>query len=274
VPRGDGKTYAAHDALALHLQDAFARMGQEVPIARRMYELRGRPLVLAPHRILEHPEFFVPTESILVNTEQFSESPSSWQRRYAELLSRFEVWDFSPRNIDILASMGVRGAKFLELGGTGRSMRQERVEQSVDKDIEVLFYGSLNDRRRGILATLEAQGVEVTCLHGLFGGELQAAISRAVIVLNVHKCDWFCFEMIRMLDLLPYGQCVVSESGTDKLLETRFNDGAVFSPREMLAEVCKSYLQDREACRTIGLRGQAVFNAVRQGDVLKKLTAA
>ena len=267
IPRGDGKNYAALESFSIHLQQAFAEIGHRVPIVRRLCEMRGRPLVLGPHRILEHPKFFVPANAILINTEHCSDQPSDLQRRFVDLLQHFEVWDFSPRNISILNRMGVKGVKFLELGATGNS----RVRGDRSKDIDVLFYGQINDRRREVLSFLTAGGVRVTCLHSVFGKALREAIARAVIVLNIHRIYPVSLEMLRMLDLLPYGQFVISEEGSDHVLEERFRDGIVFARRDTLAEVCKSYLGKPDECSRIGGLGQAAFESIRQAEVLQGL---
>ena len=94
------------------------------------------------------------------------------------------VWDYSPENVEVLRANGVQNIQLVPLGFHEKLRTIQRGEQTTD----VLFYRSLNDRRRAVLNEL-AKSCDVRLLYGKFGQERDAEIARAKIVLNIHYYD-------------------------------------------------------------------------------------
>lgn len=79
-------------------------------------------------------------------------------------------------------------------------------------DLDVVFVGSLNERRARVLGRLEAAGLRVAVTTGpIFGPELAALEARARVVLNVHFYDPGIFEAFRVVPAAARGSRVVSE---------------------------------------------------------------
>src|SRR5580658_4511667 len=57
-----------------------------------------------------------------------------------------------------------------------------RIQASKVQNIDVLFYGSLNERRSRILQALKDSGVKVHSAFGVYGKERDALIARSKIV--------------------------------------------------------------------------------------------
>ncbi len=74
-----------------------------------------------------------------------------------------------------------------------------------------VFFGALNDRRRGLLATLQAQRPVEVAPHGTFGKPLDALIAQQGAVLNLHFRDGTYAEYPRFLKAYLRGKPVLSE---------------------------------------------------------------
>ena len=99
--------------------------------------------------------------------------------------------------------------------------RSSRASRPSPEDIDVLFVGSVNERRLIVLKQLAAQGINVDARFNLYGAERDAFVARARIILNVHFYDARLFEIVRVSYLLANRKCVVSETGSDTAFENR-----------------------------------------------------
>ena len=83
-----------------------------------------------------------------------------------------------------------------------------RILPGIGKDIDILFIGSLTERRRKILDRLQQRfPLHIT---QVFGEELVKMFNRARIVLNIHAEDHLDTET-RVFETLGCGACLVSE---------------------------------------------------------------
>ena len=68
-----------------------------------------------------------------------------------------------------------------------------------DRPIDLLFIGSMNDRRRAWLERIRATGRQVTTLaSALYGAERDALIGQAKAVVNAHFYESSRFEQARV----------------------------------------------------------------------------
>lgn len=81
-----------------------------------------------------------------------------------------------------------------------------------------VFFGSLNDRRRGLLAELKGKRPIEVAPHGTFGRGLDALIARQGAVLNLHFSDGVYAEYPRILKAYLRGKPVLSEPLSPPLL--------------------------------------------------------
>lgn len=146
--------------------------------------------------------------TIIFNTEQIHSDDTSWNSRIFEWVKHFEVWDYSTKNIEKLKSLGVSNPKHLRIGFQ-KELR--RIKKELVQDIDVLFYGSRNERRNKILEALQAKGLKVEVLFGVYGAERDRFIGRSKIILNHHFYKSQIFEIVRVFYLLHNEAAVVAE---------------------------------------------------------------
>ncbi|HVR62723.1 MAG TPA: hypothetical protein VMU50_12540 [Polyangia bacterium] len=215
-----------------------------------------------PHRL--------PPRSILYNLEQiYDDSP--WLT--AELLALYRqhvVWDYSAANVAALLRHGV-SAHHVPIGYVPELTR---IAPAASPDIDVLFVGSLVERRVAVLQALHDAGANVIPVFGLYGPARDALIARSKIVLNMHLYDAKVFEIVRVSYLLANRCFVVSERGSDPGGEAPFADGVAFADYPALAEICLRFLGDAAARARIAQRGFEAIAARREVDILRAVLPA
>src|SRR5439155_882319 len=107
------------------------------------------------------------------------------------------------------------------------------------QDIDVLFYGSLNERRAAVLREL-ARHANVRARFGIYGAERDQLIARAKVVLNLHFYEAQLMEQVRIAYLLNNGCFVLSEDAPDN----PYGSAIATAPYGELAAACLRYLAD------------------------------
>ena len=93
------------------------------------------------------------------------------------------------------------------------------------KNIDVLFYGLLNERRKLIINNLLKKNIKVKHLFGVYGEDRDEWIAKSKLVLNLHMYESKIFEIIRVFYLLTNGIPVVSEIDNNTKFNNNYLDG-------------------------------------------------
>jgi hypothetical protein len=115
---------------------------------------------------------------------------------------------------------------------------------STNKDIDVLFYGSINERRAEIINELIKTGLRVKTLFGVYGKERDEWIGRSQLVLNHHFYNSHIFEIVRVFYLLSNSIAVVGEVNDSTSIDSLYKDGIYASKYEDLVDSCLNLIQD------------------------------
>jgi acetyltransferase-like isoleucine patch superfamily enzyme/SAM-dependent methyltransferase len=212
----------------------------------------------------------LPKDSILYNLEQISPDSPWLTRNLLEQFKAFEVWDYSLTNIHNLQGLGVHHVKHVPIGYAPILSKIPQCSRA-QQDIDVLFYGSLNERRDRILHQLQDRGIKVATLFGVYGPERDKVIARAKIVLNIHFYEAKVFEIVRVSYLLANQKFVISEQSPNDPDTDFLDQGLVFVPYEELVETCVKWLEDREGRDAIAQQG---FQLMSQRDITHSLSQA
>ena len=253
--------------IARGLQEAFAELGEVAPIVHDPKAIVGRALVLGANLLPRVPDIRIPDDAVVFNLEQVSDSGVWINESYLGILRTHEVWDYSESNI---AALRARGVERVRQCAIGYAPCLTGIAPAVEEDIDVLFVGSIDGRRIPILDAIEAAGLRVHRLFGVYGAHRDAWIARAKIVLNLHAYPEQVFEIARVSYLLANRRFVISEPGrgTDRV-EAMLREGVVFGTEDELPELCRRFAVDEPARRAVAKRGFELFCAMRQVDFLK-----
>jgi SAM-dependent methyltransferase len=228
--------------------------------------LGRRPIVLGSNLLATHP-LALPPDAILYNLEQIDAGSSWMTRSLVDLFRTHEVWDYSHANAARHADLGLRPPRVVPIGWVPELSRIEAAAEEID----VLFYGSLNERRRAILEALSARGLRVQIAFGVYGEERDRLVARSKVVLNIHYYQAKVFEIVRVSYLLANRRCVVSERGTEPAEEAEFEGGIAFAPYTELVETCVRLCADPGARRQLAEQG---FRAIAARDLRTIIASA
>ncbi len=154
------------------------------------------------------PENALPEDAIIFNAEQVAAVADP--RFYVlETYKKHVVWDYSAANASALRRAGFERVVHCPIGYVPS---MSTIEQAEVQDIDVLFGGSVNARRREVLDALDQTDLKVARLFGVYGEQRDAFIARSKIVLNLHFFEHSIFEIFRVSHLLANRKCVVSEA--------------------------------------------------------------
>lgn len=265
VSPADYAHHPAFDDAAQALSAAFAALGGSAPVVTDPHDWQGRtPIVFGGHLLTHYPVADLPPEAVLVNLEPMHTGSSWMNADYLVLLRRHPVLDYSQRNTRVLKDAGISHARHLAIRAMPCPARE-----APKPDIDVLFYGSINERRRVVLDALRARGLRVVELFGVYGAERDLAVARAKVVLNVHFYDAAIFEAVRVCPMLARGACVVSEGQPDDPDVVDLADGVVLCSYATLVDHCYALVADAAERRSLSDRARAAIAARPQSEILR-----
>jgi hypothetical protein len=178
----------------------------------------------------------LPSNTVILNTEQVYGEATPWSQNIFTWATSFEVWDYSTRNIEKFKEQEIYGVKHFKIGF---QKELARLDNKKPKEIDVLFYGCINERRKYILDQLVAKGLKVKTLFGVYGKERDDWIEKSKIVLNLHFYDSHIFEVVRVFYLLTNSVAVVGEVNPSTSVDKIFIDGIAPESYERLVPKCE-----------------------------------
>ena len=201
----------------------------------------------------------IPSNTIIFNTEQIESINEIWKRRILLLASKGIIfWDYSNHNLDLLLTkLNVKGRLF----EIGFQKNLQRIKMNDNKEVDVLFYGSLNNRREKIINSLLKNNVKVKCLFGVYGKDRDDWIGKSKIVLNLHYYESKIFEIVRIFYLLTNAIPIVSEVDENTKLNNNYLKGIKGSNYKDVEKNILSLLENEKERKLIGLNG---FNIIKK----------
>ena len=197
---------------ARYFRYQFRRMGAEVSISKNRLREDAVNFVFGAH--LGFPAEWTRRHAcIFVNLEQLGHGGAKVSADYLNLLRRNAVCDYDADNI----------AAYLDPAGDPADiplvpfahapyLRGEESAPLEDRPIDLLFFGSMNPRRRAFLDRIEAAGFSVSSFDSpVYGEERDAFIRQAKAVVNCHFYETSRFEQARAFQCLSLGTPVISE---------------------------------------------------------------
>jgi hypothetical protein len=258
----------AFDEVALGLHFAFAELGGRAPLVTEPSNWNGRiPIVFGANLLPANAANWLPKGTILVNLEQVS-TESSWiNGAYVGLLRQFPVLDYSPKNRDELYRLGIAHAGLLRVG---YSRGLTRIVHAPVKEFDVLFYGSMNERRRDVLLALREAGLNVGILFGVYGEERDAAIARCKMVINIHHFAAQVFEIVRVSYLLANRVCVLTEGQVGDPDLAPYAGGLASAAYDELVARCLSLVANDDERNLLATTGFEIMGGISQAAILRE----
>ena len=127
----------------------------------------------------------------IFNFEQLGSTSNIATPEYRRWLSQWLVLDYHSSNVEFLKHENGPNQLALELPLVPSKSLITRGDE--EKTTDVLFYGSMTERRAHVLRQLEAMGLKVEVVAGAYGVELAPAIRRAKLACMFTTTRWRSF---------------------------------------------------------------------------------
>ena len=171
---------------------------------------------------------------VILNLEQIGREGASLPPAYLELLASVPSLDYDPANRQAyktaLAGPCLRflDAPYLRAGLHSMALK--------DRPLDLLFFGSINERRRRLIEQIEASGTRIAMFdHALYGPERDEIIVQAKAVLNLHFYESGRLEQVRISHCLSLGTPVISERKPESEIPPEFEHAVFWVPSDRIA---------------------------------------
>lgn len=276
-PPGYPHSPGAFMEVAVGLRDGLIELGHgaEIVTDHMAIPKESRPIILGANLLDKIPMASLPDTCIpiIYNLEQITLGSPWMTNGYIDLLKIHTVWDYCQSNIDELKKLGIT-ASLMPVGYVPAltcipDLTHE--DWLNDQPLDVLFYGSYNERRMHIYNRLNNGSCSCHWAFGVYGAKRDALIARAKIVVNIHFYESKIHEIVRTSYLMANSKCIVSETGLDLPLEDKFYGSADFCAYENIAEHCMRLLKNEDSRKALAENGFKTFSQMKQSDYLEPL---
>lgn len=178
--------------------DAFVvaarKLGYQVSVDHAALRPDAINVVCFAHQLAPEALQGMDTHCIVLNFEQLVAGSQAFNESYITLLRSHYVWDYSRHNLARYLELGIPNGHYVPLGyeeEAGDDLRAENVLPEALQDIDVLFFGSLNQRRAQVIDAMRRKGLHVVCNDNRLwdSAHRDQMIRRAKLVLNMHFFD-------------------------------------------------------------------------------------
>jgi SAM-dependent methyltransferase len=213
---------------ARYIRYQLRRFGVEVTMAKNRLREDAVNLVLGAHLGFP-PEWKTRHACLFVNLEQLGAGGAKVSNDYLRLLKTSGVVDYDIANVGAYGAdpadvplIPFLHAPYLEpKEGQGIALQ--------DRPIDLLFFGSLNERRKRFIERVEACGATVAVFDSpLYADERDAYIRQAKAVLNCHFYGSATFEQVRAFHCLSLGTPVISERCAHTRAAPEFQEAVIW----------------------------------------------
>lgn len=213
--------------------------------------VEGRTHIVLGANLVSRFSLSIKPGSILYNLEQVDVSSDWLNSVYLDLLSKHRVWDYSENNARKLSALGVDVEGVLPIGYVPELTRITHWKEE-QKDIDVLFIGSLNQRRRDLLDELISSGLNVEELFGIYGAERDAYIARTKVMLNIHYYESKVLERVRLSYLAANRCAILSEHSANPQDDQDCGNAIRFSGMKNLADMAHELVKSVQSRKVLG----------------------
>jgi hypothetical protein len=249
--------YHAYTGMARTLAAALKRLGHPTRLAANELVHDATNIVLGAHNLDSAVADTLPPGTIIYNSEM-ALSHSPFLPALKAFVGRFETWDYSAANVRAWNELGVSDrVRWLRPGYLPECTT---IDPATETDIDLLFYGHVNSRRRAILDALARRDIRAYVLMNTYGDARDAYIARAKLVLNLHTTPDAVFEIARAVPVLSNRRALVSEAGGFDESVGDLLAGIAIGETSQLPELCRALLDDDARRKALAEAGFELFS--------------
>ncbi len=207
---------------ARYFRYQFRRLGATVSIAKNRLRHDAVNFVFGAHLGFDAAQC-QRHACVFVQLEQIGQGGAQLRLDYLKLLEQVAVVDYDLDNVGAYSRMpeDVPIIPFLH----APYLKPTEGLPLEDRPIDLLFIGSMNERRRQWLDRIEAQGLTVSLFDAaLYADERDQFIAQSKAVVNCHFYESARFEQARVAHCLSLGTPVISERTAQTRPHPAFED--------------------------------------------------
>ncbi len=253
------------DDVILPIRHGLSRLGYSVETRINEVNAQSVNILFGTCQLATLDRFHPPANSIIFNLEQIN---SPWYtEQYIKHLKRHTVWDYSHRNARYFRkSLGMDNVVEMRLGYVPEMTRLAR---DFPRDIDVLFYGAVNERRQKVLEALSRTKLRLGILQGEYGINRDYAIARSKLIVNIHFYSPATLEVPRLGYLWANHRPVVSEFAPETERDPGLEETCRFCSYDDLLPAVMEMARSDSAGEEQAEKAFAAFSSVRQEDILE-----
>jgi hypothetical protein len=188
-------------------------------------------------------------DCIIVNLEHMVPGSDTWCKKYRNVLRHCYLWEYSKSNFHRYTKDQINSVDYVPLGYEAESdpvTPFAAVLPDSEQDIDVVFFGSLTQRRMDIITSLTRKGLRVVYNEGgcLWPSEVRDEyLRRAKVVLNLHLWETSrIVEVARLSILLRRRKAIVCELYPDSELDPALREAVEGAPYHELVQCVETLL--------------------------------
>jgi len=188
----------------------------------------------------------VPNNYIVYQLEQTTgNDESKWfSKTYLNYLKNaLAVWDYSLINYQNLRKLNIGNIQYVPMQYMPSVDKIIHKEPS-EKDIDVFFYGSINERRQKIIDQLKERGLHVVSKSNVWKNEREDLLARSKLVINIHYFEHSILETVRLSYLLSNQCSIISEVSLDPVLDKWHSSYLKLVPYDQLVDACCQFINE------------------------------
>ena len=148
----------------------------------------------------------LPKNYILYQLEQINKSKYITDKLYTDIANSLVTIDYSKENISKYKN-NKENISFQMM-----PIQNKIIEYVPEYSYDVMFFGSMNERRQKILDYLSKQNITIASTNNIFGDNLNFHLKKAKIILNLHYYDNALLETARLNEILKFNTLIISEN--------------------------------------------------------------
>ncbi len=270
-PLGYVHSMALLDA-AFYFRHRLEQLGALVTIAKNRLRRDAPNLVFGAHLGFD-PTIRQNFPCIFVNLEQLGDGGSRLPPAYLELLRGSPVIDYDAANCHAYTDRPDKVP--LICFGYAPYLPAASAPALSQRPIDLLFFGSMNERRKQLIERIEKTGRCVTVFDGpVYGPERDAFIMQSRAVLNCHFYESARFEQVRAFHVLSLGTPVVSERTERTLPSAAFEQSISWFTDQTLEEFFSQEYSQEEFLTRAAVQLEYFRNSKPAGEFERALSFA
>jgi hypothetical protein len=189
-------------------------------------------------RFFQHKMIIYNSESLLINETHRNRYMDWWGGR-----DIIQLWDYSKQNIDFLKKKNINVPLYYVPITYHASFESiNKIDNSILKQYDICFFGSINSRRDKIIQLLKKKGYSIWCGSIKSKTELEEITNKSKIVIIIHCYENdLCIDYFRLYSLLSNKNFVIHETPSDNQIDNNMNR-LIYAKYDTFVETCEKYL--------------------------------